>query len=262
MGEAIAQFREMALAIRRTCDEAIVHPPHLLLLSIANPLQAAAMVERLKQGKMTALRFAELLRQPGCLPGVPDIPGLGLFDADRRQILARGPQRPEFERAYSRAVREAARHADLLGVVERRLHSLLLATTALADLAGDSSSSRHITHKRKYASQLERWHEAYEALLAFIEESPAPAATSDKKTGSKQKKRRDRPGAGGRKAKWSPAQKRQILADREQHKKQRRRLRKPPEKLSLWRRDWATRNEMTNVDARLLWQAANRDRYR
>lgn len=263
MGEAIAQFRELALAVRRTSDEAMVHPGHLLLLTVANPLQAAAAVEQLKTGRMSALKFADLLRKSGGLPGVPDIEGLGLFDEARRKILARGPRRAEIDRAYTLAVREAARHSDLLDVVERRLNSLRLSTIGLIELAGDSSSSRFITHKRKYAAQLERWHEAYEALAAFIEEPADPAATSEKKTGkSKSKKRRDRPGAGGRKPKWSAAKKRQILSDREQHEKQQRRLRKPPEKVSLWRREWATRNEMTNADARLLWQAAKRDKYR
>ncbi len=214
MGEAIARFRKMSLAIRRTCDAAMVHPGHLFLLGLGNPLKAAAAVEQLGAGRMSAAKFADLLRQSGGLLGVPDIEGLGLFDADRRKILARGPSRTEFDRLYSLAVREAALHRDLLDVVERRLHSLLLSTTALLDLAGDSSASRYVTHKRKYATQLERWHEAHEALTAFVEQPPTPEAAERKPPGSGQKKRCHRKGIGGRKKKYSEQFVRDVLAAR------------------------------------------------
>lgn len=262
MGEEIARFREMALAIRRTCDAAIVHPEYLFLLGLGSPLKAATAVEQLEAGRMSAAKFADLLRQSGGLLGVPDIAGLGLFDADRRKILARGPSRTEFDRLYSLAVREAALHRDLLDVVERRLHSLLLSTTALLDLAGDSSSSRYVTHKNKYATQLERWHEAYEALTAFTEESPAPKEAERKPPASGQKKRGTKKRKGGRKPKWSDKEKKQILDDRNAHERQMSRRKKLPLKLSLWRRDWASDHGMDVAEARKLWQAANREKYR
>lgn len=99
-------------------------------------------------------------------------------------------------------------------------------------------------------------------LAVRLQRIAVMAASSLPPVDRKPKKRHSRPGAGGRRPKWSAAQKRQILSDREQHVKQRRRLRKPPEKVGLWRRDWATDNQMTVADARLLWQAASRDRYR
>jgi hypothetical protein len=240
MGEAIARFREMALAVRRTCDEAMVHPGHLFLLSAGNPLQAAAIVEQLKAGRLTATKFADLLRKSGGLPGVPDISGLGLFDVARRKILARGPQQPEFDRAYSLAVREAARHADLFDVLERRLHCLRLSTIGLSELAGDSSSSRHITHKRKYAAQLDRWHEAYEALSAFIEEPPASQSDPEKKTVSKQPKHRKRPGSGGRPAKFPIKFIREVVTARERYQKHAAKARRPLLPFPQWLSEYFT----------------------
>lgn len=159
------------------------------------------------------------------------------------------------------------------GEVVRLSQSLVAALNRLLHrdpLPGHDSSGRMVGYfhggpvrtRSEWAS--EKRHHVQPAIeaLRIYSKPPAAAATSEKKTGGKPAKRRGRPGAGGRRPKWSAAQKRQILSDREQHEKQKRRLRKPPEKVGLWRRDWATENQMTVADARLLWQAAKRDKYR
>ncbi len=79
---------------------------------------------------------------------------------------------------------------------------------------------------------------------------------------TKQKKRRDRKGGGGRPDKWPKALKKQILSDHARYLKGCKG--EKPMKQTTWVTVWATKDgrEMTRKDALALWRAAKREQYR
>lgn len=233
MGEAIARFREMALAIRCRSDAAFVAPDHLYL---GPAFTLRNVTSRLIAGKVSAADFASMLRQTArTAPGVKGTPDSAEavstnredmnthFALYRRPILAEAPSKADFDKQHAVALREAVRWGELLPSIEKRLDSVSDATLAMREMAADAWLSRYSRTKQRYAKALLRWQRDFDALGRFIQEPPAAVSNSasEKQTSTaKQKKRRDRKGIGGPKFKYSDELVREVVAARERAEKQ------------------------------------------
>jgi len=272
MGEAIARFRELALASRCRSDAAFIQPSHLIL-SWLPPWKTLAIEQRLLAGKVLPREFAGLLRSAARhrhgLKGEPDF---SVSPADRRDMsmmlggrreatLSKAPTARELTRHHAAALREASVCEDrLLASVEKRLAALSEATLAMREMAADFWLARYSRTKAEYATQLVRWQRAYDALAVFVDELPKAAGSSPR-----HEQPRSRKGVGGRRDKWSKALKRQILADYAIYLRQMKRQRKKPLSQRVWVSTvWADADgrEWKRKDALALWQAAKREKQR
>ncbi len=107
----------------------------------------------------------------------------------------------------------------------------------LLDELADDDEKR----QTEYAAALKDWFSVFLALHPFIKEPPAPAATSEKKPGEKQKKRRDRKGIGGTPENFPKTFYREVVAARERHEKQAAKGREPLLSISEWLSDYFTK---------------------
>lgn len=200
MGEAIARFREMALAMRQAADAAFIHPAHLFLN--LPPTKGTAIESRLLAGKVLPRDFARLLReaaQKGKVPGRPDASedGLGLFDHKRKRMLSQAPGSRDLDRLHAAALVEAEGAGRLFDLIEQRLSALSETTASMLSMAADSWGSRFSLVKRDYAKHLLRWQRAYDALGRIVA-APHEAAGSSPKAKAKQPKKKKRgKGPGG-----------------------------------------------------------------
>ena len=181
MGEAIARFRETALAMRQAADAAFIHPAYLLLG--LPPTKAAAIESRLLAGKVQPREFARLLREAAktsSRDGRPDCveDGIGLFDHQRKKMLSRAPGSCDLDRMHAAALREGEDAGRLFDLIEQRLSTLSDTTASLLAMAADSWSSQYSLVKRDYAKHLLQWQRAYDALGRFIELPPASSSTT------------------------------------------------------------------------------------
>jgi hypothetical protein len=273
MGEAIARFRELALASRCRSDAAFIQPSRIFLPWLP-PTKAIGIESRLIAGDMPPREFASLLRAAArrsdpSLQGEPDLTAsrrdrqaiTATLGGRREATLSKAPATREIDRQHAAALREASDSDErLLASVERRLAALSEATLAMREMAADAWLSRYSRTKTEYAKQLVRWQRAYDALAVFIVE-PTKAARSS----PQRKQRRSRKGVGGRHDKWSKELKRRILADHASYVRRMKRQREKPVKQSTWVSTvWATADgrEMKRKDALALWSAAKREKYR
>jgi hypothetical protein len=242
MGEAIARFREMALAMRQASDAAFIHPAHLLL--DLPPTKGTAIESRLLAGKVLPRDFARLLReaaQKGKVPGRPDASedGFGLFDHKRKRMLSQAPGSRDLDRLHAAALVEAEDAGRLFDLIERSLSALSDTTASMLTMAADSWGSRYSLVKRDYAKHLLRWQRAYDALGRFISAPPAAAGSSPKaKAKQSKKKQRSRKGIGGPKKKYSDELIREILSARDEYAMVCSRLKKPVAPFAQWLFDY------------------------
>ena len=257
MGEAIARFREMALAIRCRSDAAFVAPDHLYL---GPAFTLRNVTSRLIAGKVSAADFASMLRQAArTAPGVKGTPDSAEavstnrevmnthFARYRRPILAKAPSKADFDKQHAVALREAVRWGELLPSIEKRLDSVSEATLAMREMAADAWLSRYSRTKQRYAKTLLRWQRDLDALGRFIEEPPAAASssTNEKQTSTaKQKKRRDRKGIGGRPEKFTMKFIREVFTARERDEKQAAKARMPLPGKAEWLSDYCTAKDI------------------
>lgn len=273
MGEAIARFRELALASRCRSDAAFIQPSHILLPWLP-PWKTLAIERQLLAGKMRPREFASLLRlaarHDSSRRGEPDFSlsqkdrrdlSLSLGGAVREATLANSPAVRDLARQHAAALRESSVCEDrLLASVEKRLAALSESTLAMREMAADFWMARYSQTKAEYAKQLVRWQRAYDALAVYVDELPKAAGSIPRR-----KTPRSRKGIGGRRDKWSKALKRQILADHEKYLRQMKQRRKKPLSQRLWVvTEWATADdrEMKRNDALALWNAAKREKQR
>jgi hypothetical protein len=252
MGEAIARFREMALAIRCRSDAAFVAPDHLYL---GPAFTLRNVTSLLIAGKVSAADFASMLRQAArTAPGVKGTPDSAdavstnrevmntHFAIYRRPILAKAPSKADFDKQHAVALREAVRWGELLPSIEKRLDSVSEATLAMREMASDAWLSRYSRTKQRYAKTLLRWQRDLDALGRFIEEPPASAgSTSEKQTSTaKQKKRRDRKRGGGRPPQFEERFIREMVDARKRDEKHAAKARRPLPRISEWLSDYFT----------------------
>jgi hypothetical protein len=175
------------------------------------------------------------------------------------------PGYSEVRNAIREAIKEAVKWGPLFPEVEARIKALHAAADMLLENAGagfhqppaekywcegkngdgggycvptgrESDSDYSDCHKNFAA--------ALDALAPFIEESPAPAATLERKTGGKQAKRRDRTGIGGRPERYSLKFIREVVAARERDQKHAAKARKPLPPLPIWLSDYCSAKEI------------------
>lgn len=251
MGEAIARFREMALAIRRASDAAFIHPAHHFLSDPRiSPPTGFAIESRLLAGKVQPRDIARLLReaaQKGKVPGRPDASqdGYGLFDRERQQMLSRAPGSRDLDRLHAAALVEAEDEGRLFDLIEKSVSALSDTTASMLTMAADSSGSRYSLVKRDYAKHLLRWQRAYDALGRFISAPPAAEGLSPKaKAKQSKKKPRSRKGIGGKPEKYSLVFVREVVAARNRDEKQAAKVKRPLPPLSQWLSDYCSGRDL------------------
>lgn len=252
MGEAIARFREMVLAIRRVCDERHSQPrgravKHAAAKKFARECRLH-FLDHEKNGMNYPERYVRgLCRLRDAAERHPDPPPPGEFDLPLyiewlpEPFAKKEPGHSEIRKAVREAVKEAVRWGNLFETVEARIKALDTAADMLMQYAGaeryenppEEDFEEHPEGgkgygrpsreqaDRDYIARHEQFAEALEALAPFIESPPAAASssTSTKQTGGKQEKRRDRKRGGGRPAKYPSEFIREVFTARERDEK-------------------------------------------
>jgi len=198
MGEAIARFREVALAIRRKCDERHSQPRGMAVQPDAAKKFASRcrlhLAEHENAGMPYPARFIQGLcrfrNDAECDPAHPPPGHLGLPDYIEWLPDPREPGDSEFRGAIRSAVREAVEWGSLFPVVEARVKAVEAAAEMLVQYAaaayycpsggedGDRADADYIARHEEFA-------EALNALAPFVEEPPKPATPgSEKQTGN------------------------------------------------------------------------------
>lgn len=286
MGDAIARFREMALAIRRKADENHSQPrgrsvtaaaakkfakecrEHFLFsekVGISNPAPYVRGLCKLR-------REAERHPAPP-QPGQFDLPDYIEWLPEQFKGTGKYPRDSEIRAAVREAIREAVKWGSLFQAVEARIKALDAAADMLVQYAGSEryenppeedfeehpefgfgySRPSQERADQDYIARHQEFAEALEALAPFIEEEPPAAAGStpeEKKTPGKQSQGRSRKGVGGPKKKYSPKLRAAIITDRKREKKKRN-----PEPLKTWLTTWATEHNMKRADAQKMYNA-------
>lgn len=201
MGEAIARLREAALASRRQSDESFSYLRWEVEAWSSKRfcLHCRSLLRDFEAGRVSPLRYARELakaRDSAERRALLDTNGQKLFAIVEWLPPSMQATTPSIKQAADLAAKEALRWASLFPVVEARVRALQRATAMLTKPAKAST---------KYGKALARWQNRFDELAPFVEEPPAAAgtSTSEKQTGSKSKKRRDRKGIGGRPEKFT-----------------------------------------------------------
>lgn len=233
MGEALARFRDLALAVRRKCDERHSQPRGRAVSAAAASEFAWRCSNILSQHEKAGMPDPEsyVLRLCQCRDAAEfdAIPSRGHeYDLPDYIEWLPDPKEPtdsEWKAGLRAAVREAVRWGSLFAVVEARITDLGAATEMLCQFAAadyycDPTPGEWNESDQRYATEYKKFAEAIDALAPFIEEPPAASAPiSGQKTGDKQKKRRDRKGIGGRKKKYPDQFVRDVLAARKREER-------------------------------------------
>ena len=287
MGEAIARFREMALAMRQAADAAFMQTPQAVFCGML-PTEGFRIESGLRSGDMQPREFASLLRsavRDGRNWKDKDAPTLHAKDrrdwtlslgGKRERILARAPQKTDLDKQHAASLREIADCGNrlLFASIERRLAALSESTLAMRTVAADAYVCRHSRGKLTYAKQLMRWQKAFDALAPFVDEPPAAAGSSPKKKtgGTKQEKRRDRKGVGGRPERYALKFIREVVAARERDQKHAAKGTRRLPAFPQWLREYCTGKgidirerflpanpgETWSVTAKRFWRAAKK----
>jgi hypothetical protein len=264
MGDAIARLREAALAIRRHKDEYVSEPWCEVEEYAVKRLSSRCrhLLREFEAGRLSPERYARELLQAKRI-------------AERSERLSDGNQRrwayvewlPSGMKAkppsnINPLAIEAAKEALMWGpqfpLIESRIRLLCKAVTKVREGI-------------EYSGALAKWLDAYDALAPFESEPPAPAATSEKNPGgTKQKKRRDRKGVGGRPERYSLKFIREVVAARERDEKQAAKAKQPLLPFPRWLREYcdghsidireqfppSVPGEAWNIRASRFWKAA------
>ena len=218
MGEVIARFREMVLAIRRVCDERHSQPRGRAVKPAAAKKFAREcrlhFLDHEKNGMNYPERYVRgLCRLRDAAERHPDPPPPGEFDLPLyiewlpEPFAKKEPGHSEIRKAVREAVKEAVRWGNLFETVEARIKALAAAAEMLANYAGseryenppeedfyvrpehgtDYARPSRGQADRDYIARHEEFAEALDALAPFIEEPPAAAgsSTSAKRTRSR-----------------------------------------------------------------------------
>jgi hypothetical protein len=182
MGDAIARFREAALATRRHEDEIFSRPDWAVEGCVAESfgrrcrrtmrayeageIEPGLYVRELARAK----RHAESQRNPGS-DGQPHLNFTGWLPPSMR-----GAANVNIKRLAEQAAKDALDWGARFSIAESRVRALCRLTIAL---------SGFLKEPAEYGKAISRWQEAFDALAPFVGEPPAAAAsTSNEKTGS------------------------------------------------------------------------------
>lgn len=202
MGEAIARFRDLALAIRRISDERHSQPRGRAVTAAAAKKFAKEcrlhLLDHEKNGMNYPARYVRgLCKRRGDAERHPEPPPPGHFNLPAyiewlpEPFKGEEPGHSEIREAVREAVKEAVKWGSLFPAVEARIKALDAAADLLlqyaaagyfqspADKYADESDSDYIAAHEQFA-------EALDALAPFIEEPPTAAAgsTSEKRSNS------------------------------------------------------------------------------
>jgi hypothetical protein len=271
MGEAIARFREMALSIRRACDERHSQPRGRAVKPAAAKKFAEECCEHFldheKAGMNYPARYVRgLCRRRDEAERHPDPPPPGEFDLPLyiewlpEPFKSKGRGHSEARKALREAVKEAVQWGSLFPVVEVRIKALDAAADMLLQYAGaeryenppaedfEVDPEHGTTHwppsreqaDRDYIARHEEFAEALDALAPFIEEPPADAGSSPKQktSAAKQATKRSRKGIGGRPEKFTMKFIREVVTARERDEKQAAKMRRPLPPIPGWLREY------------------------
>ena len=204
MGEAIARFHEMALTIRRVCDERHSQPRGRAVKPAAAKKFAKACREHFLEHEQAGMNHparyihrlcelrAEAEQHPqendsGCF--IPDIDLPGYYEWIPEPFAKDEPDDSEIRKALLEARKEAAAWGPLFPVIEARLVALDTAANMLQQYAAatyyQNRCSADEEADRDYIARHEEFADALDALAPFIEEPPTAAgSTFEKQTGS------------------------------------------------------------------------------
>lgn len=276
MGEAIARFRDMALAIRRICDERHSQPRGRAVTEAAAKKFTKECRLHLLDHEKNGMNYVEryvrgLCRRRDEAERHPEPPPPGHFDLPYyihwlpEPFAKEEPGYSEVRNAIREAIKEAVKWGSLFPELEARIKALHAAADMLLQYAGagfhqspaekywceaeDGKGGGYISPSKQesdsdYIGCHRKFAEALDALAPFIEEPPAPTATSGKKTGGKQAKRQDRKGIGGRPEKFAMKFIREVVAARERDRKHARTSRRPLPPIPRWLSDYCTAKQI------------------
>ena len=255
MGEAIARFRDVALAMRCRSDAAFIAPDHLFAgwkFTIRN------LSGRLLAGRLSPAEFARVLRDAAKhAPGIKGAPSAAdLLDPEReyvvnrwfsqyrRPMLAKGPTKADLDKQHAAALREAVEWGSLLPSIEKRLDALSEATLLMREMAGDAWLARYSRTKERYAKTLLRWQRAFDALARFVEQPTVAARPTVEKKQGRSRGARNRKGPGGRPEMYPLTLVRKVDAAREKYEKKQKRLKQRMQPRSQWLFDYCGDNDI------------------
>jgi hypothetical protein len=216
MGEAIARFREMALVIRRICDERHSQPRGGAVTEAAAKKFTKEcrlhLLDHEKNGMTYVERYVRgLCRRRNEAERHPEPPPSGHFDLPYyihwlpKPFAKEEPGYSEVRNEIREAIKEAVKWGSLFPEIEARIKALHAAADMLLQYAGagfyqpptekywceaeDGKGGGYCTPTGKesdsdYIDCHEKFAEAFDALAPFVEEPPAPAATTGQKTSS------------------------------------------------------------------------------
>lgn len=273
MGEAIARFRELALSIRRVCDEQHSQPRGRAVKPAAAKKFARECRLHFLDHEKNGINYAERYVRGLCkyrneAERHPDPPPPGQFDLPLyiewlpEPFAKKEPGHSEIRKAVREALKEAVRFGNLFTLVEARIKALVAAAEMLANYAGSERyqnppeedldiDPEHGTFHcppsreqadRDYIARHEEFAEALDALAPFIEEPPAEAAPTlkPKPSSTKQPTKRSRKGIGGRPEKFTLKFIREVVDARKRDERHAVKARRPLPRISEWLSDYFT----------------------
>ena len=274
MGEAIARFREMALAIRRICDERHSQPRWAVKAAAAEKFAKECRLHLLDHEK-TGMNYPERYvrglcrRRDEAERHRESPPSREWFDLTfyidwvPEQFKTKVSGASEHRKALRHAIKEAVQYGSLFEVVEARIKALDAAAEKLSQYAAPNcfeSPAEEYWHvddetgtacgreptkaeaDRDYIARHKEFAEALDALAPFIEEPPADTGSSPKQKTSpaKQATKRSRKGVGGRPAKFTEDFIREMGDARRRDEKHAAKAKRPLPRVSEWLSDYFT----------------------
>lgn len=270
MGEAIARFRDVALTIRRVCDERHSQPRHGAVTEAAAKKFAKEcrlhLLDYEKSGINHPARYVRgLCRLRDAAERHPDPPPPGEFDLPLyiewlpEPFAKKEPGDSEIRKAIREALKEAVRFGDLFTLVEARIKALDAAADMLLQYAG-AGFAQSPTDKywcegetgggycgptadesdSDYSDCHEKFAEALDALAPFIEESAAATGS----TATKQPTKRSRKGVGGAPEKYPLKFIEEVFAARERDEKHAAKAKRPLPPFPRWLREYCDGHEI------------------
>lgn len=250
MGDEIARFRDLAVAIRRHCDEKHSQPRRSVTGAASAKFARECRLHFLdheKAGMNHPERYVRgLCKRRDEAERRRDLPPPGGFEfCPYIEWLPESFKHPEVSASTTRtalrkAIAEAVRYGSLFSEVEKRLKDLEAAARMLVQYAAPDCFSQpapeYVEETKEgeilvtgpslreadsdYIARHKQFAEAIEALAPFIEEHATPVAPfTNKPNGTKQKKRRDRKGVGGRPERYPLKFIREVVDARERDQK-------------------------------------------
>jgi hypothetical protein len=181
MGEAIARFREVALAIRRHSDESFSYLRWEVVAWAEKSFCTSCrwLLRDFEAGRLAPLTYARELRrerQRAERQVLLTPCGQKQFSVAEWLPPAMQADPPNIKRLTDAAAKESLAWGRLFKVADSRVRALARAAAALG--------KPYNLAPEEYGKALSRWQAAFDALAPFVGEPPTSAAsTSEKKTG-------------------------------------------------------------------------------